>query len=130
MAKKSQLAKDVKEFGSQVAQRQEIWKADKVDRKSEMDSLAVRMQEMIQENNRQLAQLFETLNKEIRRPILNRVLALFTVLMEVFLAVIMVQLMVDWIKVLWEEGWVRILMQELILFTKRLLPMMAFTHVP
>jgi hypothetical protein len=65
MAEESQLARDVKELGSQVAQLQEIYKADKADRKSdkadrkaEMDALAVRMQEMIQENNRQLAQLF------------------------------------------------------------------------
>jgi hypothetical protein len=59
MAEESQLARDVKELGSQVAQLQEICKADKADRKTEMDSLAVRMQEMIQENNRQLEQLFE-----------------------------------------------------------------------
>jgi len=55
MAEESQLARDVKELGSQVAQLQEICKADKADRKAEMDALAVRMQEMIQENNRQLA---------------------------------------------------------------------------
>jgi len=58
MAEDSQLAKDVKELGSQVAQLQEVWKADKVERKLELESLAVRMQEMIQDNNKQLAQLF------------------------------------------------------------------------
>jgi hypothetical protein len=58
MAEDSQLAKDVKELGNQVAQLQEVWKTDKVERKLELESLAVRMQEIIQENNKQLAQLF------------------------------------------------------------------------
>jgi hypothetical protein len=103
-----------------------------------MDSLAVRMQEMIQENNRQLAQLFGIQSQQGNSsPTFNKVLALFTVLMgvlmvkwaKVFLAVIMVQLMVEWIKALWEVGWAKILILELILFMKGLLPVMAFTQV-